>query len=102
VVEQHTALLAGQESDPPEIRRRLAKMGLTLAEYFCDQGRETLLFQGQPFVVAETFTGVPGEYVSLEETVRGFGAIVDGRCDGVPEEAFRFIGTLSQAQKAAG
>jgi F-type H+-transporting ATPase subunit beta len=225
-VEQYTALLAGQEGDAPEAKRQLAQMGLTLAEYFCDQGRETLLFldeqllsaeiaerlrarrrggaraaltvfvwhvrmpdtmnpqqivdqspigldgrlvfsralakqsiwpaldplasssrlrderlvgaeharvaqkaqellrgygdiegtgaigenpqlrararkallfQGQPFVVAETFTGVPGEYVGLDETIRGFGEIVAGRHDDVPEEAFRFTGTLGQA-----
>jgi F-type H+/Na+-transporting ATPase subunit beta len=223
-VDRHTVLIAGQQGDPPEMQRQLALMGLTLAEYFCDRGRETLLFmderlvsqstaarlrerrrgasagltllvwhvrtpdtfdpdqilqglpletdgrlvfsralakqsiwpavdplastsrlldeqcldaehgrvaratqellrnngdiegtgaaggdtrlrararrvllfQGQPFSVAETFTGLPGEYVGVEETVRGFAAIVAGRHDDVPEETFRFTGTLDQ------
>jgi F-type H+-transporting ATPase subunit beta len=66
------------------------------------RARKVLLFQGQPFVVAETFTGRPGEYVSLEDTVHGFDEIVDGRHDGIPDEAFRFTGTLDQALAQAG
>jgi F-type H+-transporting ATPase subunit beta len=222
-IDRHTAVIAGQPSDSPDVQRQLGLMGLTLAEYFCDQGRETLLFlneeliteeaierlkarrrgadvaltllvwrirtletintgaqplaldldgrlifslplakrsiwpaidalastsrlleerfvgaeharvaraaqdllrgygdadiggaagedpllrararrvllfQGQPFFVAETFTGLPGEHVPLAETVRGFGELVAGLHDGVPEEAFRFVGALDQA-----
>ena len=61
------------------------------------RARRALLFQGQPFFVAETFTGLPGEYVPVAETVRGFGELVAGLHDGVPEEAFRFVGALDQA-----
>jgi F-type H+-transporting ATPase subunit beta len=61
------------------------------------RARRVLLFGGQPFFVAEPFTAVPGVYVSLEETLRGYGELVDGRHDDVPEEAFRFTGTLADA-----
>jgi F-type H+-transporting ATPase subunit beta len=66
------------------------------------RARKVLLFQGQPFVVAETFTGKPGEYVGVAETVRAFGEIVDGRHDAIPDEAFRFTGTLEQVLAQAG
>jgi F-type H+/Na+-transporting ATPase subunit beta len=65
------------------------------------RARRVLLFQSQPFVVAETFTAVPGVYISVEETVRGFGELVAGRHDAVPEEAFRFTGTLDEALSKA-
>jgi F-type H+-transporting ATPase subunit beta len=61
------------------------------------RAQRALLFQSQPFYVAETFTGLPGEYVPLAETVRGFGELVGGRHDDVSEEALRFVGTLDQA-----
>jgi F-type H+/Na+-transporting ATPase subunit beta len=61
------------------------------------RARRVLLFQGQPFVVAETFTGLPGEYVGVQETVRGFSELVAGQHDVVAEEAFRFVGALDQA-----
>jgi F-type H+-transporting ATPase subunit beta len=61
------------------------------------RARRVLLFQGQPFVVAEPFTAVPGIYVPLAETLRGFGELVDGRHDDVPAEAFRFTGTIDDA-----
>jgi F-type H+-transporting ATPase subunit beta len=61
------------------------------------RARRALLFQGQPFFVAETFTGLPGEDVPVAETVRGFGELLAGLHDNVPEEAFRFVGALDQA-----
>jgi F-type H+/Na+-transporting ATPase subunit beta len=60
------------------------------------RARKALLFQSQPFVVAEPFTGVPGEYVAVEETLRGYGEIVAGLHDNLPDEVFRFTGTLGQ------
>jgi F-type H+-transporting ATPase subunit beta len=61
------------------------------------RARRTLLFQGQPFFVAEPFTAVPGVYVPVAETLRGFGELAAGRHDSAPEEAFRFTGTLDDA-----
>jgi F-type H+-transporting ATPase subunit beta len=66
------------------------------------RARKIQRFLSQPFFVAEVFTGSPGKYVSLEETIRGFKAIVDGECDDMPEQAFYMVGTLEEAkQKAA-
>lgn len=61
------------------------------------RARRVLLFGGQPFFVAEPFTAVPGMYVPLAETLRGYGELVDGLHDGASEEAFRFTGTLDDA-----
>jgi F-type H+/Na+-transporting ATPase subunit beta len=61
------------------------------------RAQRVLLFQSQPFYVAETFTGLPGEYVPVAETVRGFGELVDGLHDDVSEEVLRFAGALDQA-----
>src|SRR5438874_3943166 len=55
----------------------------------------------QPFFVAEVFTGVPGAYVSREETVRGFKEILDGKHDDLPEQAFRLVGTIDNAVEKA-
>ncbi|MGA1794335.1 MAG: F0F1 ATP synthase subunit beta [bacterium] len=58
-------------------------------------------FLTQPFFVAETFTGIHGRYVSLEETLNGFEAIADGKYDDVPEQAFYMVGTIDEALKQA-
>jgi F-type H+/Na+-transporting ATPase subunit beta len=59
-------------------------------------------FLSQPFHVAEAFTGTPGKYVPLSETIRGFKEIVEGRHDDLPEEAFFLVGTIDEAvEKAA-
>ena len=58
-------------------------------------------FLTQPFFVAETFTGIHGRYVSLEETLNGFEDIADGKYDDVPEQAFYMVGTVEEALKQA-
>ncbi|MBN2372332.1 F0F1 ATP synthase subunit beta [bacterium] len=58
-------------------------------------------FLTQPFFVAETFTGIQGRYVSLEETLNGFEDIADGKYDDVPEQAFYMVGTIDEALKQA-
>jgi F-type H+/Na+-transporting ATPase subunit beta len=59
-------------------------------------------FLSQPFHVAEAFTGTPGKYVPLSETIRGFKEIVEGRHDELPEEAFFLVGSIDEAvEKAA-
>ena len=57
------------------------------------RARKIQRFLSQPFHVAEVFTGSPGKYVSLKETIRGFKMIVDGECDALPEQAFYMVGT---------
>jgi F-type H+-transporting ATPase subunit beta len=59
-------------------------------------------FLSQPNFVAEVFTGTPGEYVKLEDTIAGFRAIIDGDCDELPEQAFMLVGTIDQAFAKAG
>ena len=58
-------------------------------------------FLSQPFFVAEQFTGIPGVYVPLRDTLDGFEAICRGDCDTVPEQAFFMVGTLDDALDAA-
>ncbi len=61
------------------------------------RARKVKRFLSQPFHVGEKFTGIPGRYVKLEDTLRGFAAIVDGEVDDVPETAFYNVGTLDDA-----
>ena len=66
------------------------------------RARRIQRFLTQPFFVAEQFTGTPGRYVSVAETVRGFKEIVEGRHDALPENAFYMVGTIDEAvEKAA-
>lgn len=65
------------------------------------RARKIQRFLSQPFYVAEVFTGSPGKYVSLAETIRGFKMIVDGECDALPEQAFYMVGTIDEAFEKA-
>ena len=65
------------------------------------RARKIQRFLSQPFHVAENFTGVPGVYVPVEETVRGFKAIIDGEMDDYPEIAFFNVGTIDDVKKKA-
>jgi F-type H+-transporting ATPase subunit beta len=65
------------------------------------RARKIQQFLGQPFHVAEVFTGTPGKYVKLEDTVRSFAAIIDGHCDDIPEQAFRYKGAIEEVYEAA-
>jgi len=65
------------------------------------RARKIERFFSQPFFVAERFTNFPGRYVSLEETVRGFREILDGKCDDLPEQAFMMAGTIDDVRDKA-
>ena len=65
------------------------------------RARKIEQFLSQPFHVAEQFTGMPGRYVKLEDTIRGFAEIVDGMHDDVPEQAFRYVGGIEEALEKA-
>ena len=65
------------------------------------RARKIQRFLSQPFHVAEVFTGSPGKYVSLAETIRGFKMIVNGECDHMPEQAFYMVGTIDEAFEKA-
>jgi F-type H+-transporting ATPase subunit beta len=67
------------------------------------RARKIQRFLSQPFHVAEVFTGSPGKYVPLKETIRGFKMIINGECDHMPEQAFYMVGTIDEAiEKAKG
>jgi len=65
------------------------------------RARKIERFFSQPFHVAEVFTGAPGKYVSLKETIRGFKMICDGECDHLPEQAFYMVGGIDEAFEKA-
>ena len=65
------------------------------------RARRIRLFLSQNTYAAEQFTGQPGVYVPLKETIRGFKEILEGKYDDLPEEAFRFAGTIDEVIKKA-
>ena len=65
------------------------------------RARKIERFFSQPFFVAEKFTGIPGRYVQLKDTVRGFREILDGKCDDLPEQAFMMAGTIEDVRERA-
>ena len=65
------------------------------------RARKVQRFFSQPFFVAAQFTGLEGKYVKIEETIRGFREILDGKCDDIPEQAFFLQGTIEDVRKRA-
>ena len=65
------------------------------------RARKIQRFLSQPFFVAEVFTGSPGKYVSLKDTIKGFKSIIDGEYDHLPEQAFYMIGSIEEAEERA-
>ena len=88
-----------------ELQDIIAILGM---EELSDEDKATVMrarkiqkFLSQPFFVAETFTGVPGKYVPLKETIRGFKMILDGEMDEYPENAFFNVGTINEVIEKA-
>ena len=65
------------------------------------RARKIQRFLSQPFFVAEEFTGTPGKYVPLEETIRGFKGLVNGEYDDIPEQAFFMRGNIDEVVEHA-
>ena len=65
------------------------------------RARKIQRFLSQPFFVAEAFTGTSGQYVKLEDTIKGFKAIIEGECDELPESAFYMVGTIDEGFERA-
>jgi F-type H+-transporting ATPase subunit beta len=65
------------------------------------RARKIQRFLSQPFTVAQNFTGTPGKYVSLKDTIKGFKMIVNGECDQLPEQAFYMVGGIEEAFEKA-
>jgi F-type H+-transporting ATPase subunit beta len=65
------------------------------------RARKIQRFFSQPFFVGEKFTGLPGQYVHVEDTIKGFREILEGKCDDMPEQAFYMVGTIEDARNKA-
>merc|ERR1711923_414737 len=65
------------------------------------RARKIQRFLSQPFTVAETFTGTPGRYVALKDTIAGFTQILDGELDAIPEVAFYMVGDIEEVKSKA-
>jgi F-type H+-transporting ATPase subunit beta len=63
------------------------------------RARKIQRFFSQPFTVGEQFTGLKGEYVKVEDTIKGFREILEGKCDDMPEQSFYMVGTIEQARE---
>jgi len=63
------------------------------------RARRVQRFLSQPFFVAEQFTGQSGEYVKIDDTIKGFKMILEGELDDLPENSFHLVGTIEQAQE---
>lgn len=66
-----------------------------------NRARKIQRFLSQPFFVAEQFSGIPGKYVKIEDTIKGFKEIIEGRHDDLPEQAFYMVGTIEEAVEKA-
>lgn len=64
-----------------------------------NRARRVQRFMSQPFFVAEQFTGIPGKFVNIEDTIKGFNMILDGEVDDLPETAFNLVGTIEEAKE---
>jgi len=65
------------------------------------RARKIQRFFSQPFTVGEQFTGIPGKYVKVEDTIKGFREILEGKCDDMPEQSFYMVGTIEEAREKA-
>lgn len=65
------------------------------------RARRIQKFLSQPFHVAEVFTGTPGVFVKLEDTIKGFKGILEGKYDHIPEQAFYMVGTIEEVLEKA-
>jgi F-type H+-transporting ATPase subunit beta len=88
-----------------ELRDIIAILGMDeLSEFdkmIVARARKVQRLLSQPFHVAETFTGMKGCYVKLEDTIRSFAAVLDGKCDELPEQAFYMVGTIDDVYEKA-
>ncbi len=101
-VAERTQEILQEYSDLQDIIAILGMDELTEAQQLTvSRARKIQQFLSQSFHVAEKFTGNPGVYVRVEDTVRSFAAIVDGECDDLPEQAFRFAGTIEDVRERA-
>src|SRR5690554_5218838 len=108
VGEEHYSIARGVQQTLQrykELRDIIAILGMDElspeAKQAVARARKIQRFLSQPFHVAEVFTGAPGKFVPLSETLRGFKMIVDGDCDALPEQAFYMVGSIDEAFEKA-
>ncbi len=99
-VAQHVKQLLQQYA---ELEQQAGAEQLSVADQqVWQRATKVQFFLTQPFSVAEAYTDIPGEYVPVEETIRSFKALLEGRYDAVPDKAFYFVGTIDQVLAKAG
>ena len=108
VGEEHYNIARAVQSTLQKYRELQDIIAILGMEELSDEDKKTVArarriqrFLAQPTHVAEKFTGLPGVYVPLSETVRGFREIIDGKHDDLPESAFLFVGTIDEAVEKA-
>jgi F-type H+-transporting ATPase subunit beta len=108
VGEEHYAVARGVQSTLQrykELQDIIAILGMDelsdVDKRVVARARKIQKFLSQPFHVAEAFTGTPGTYVELADTIRGFKEIVEGKHDDLPEQAFYMVGTIDEAVERA-
>ena len=104
VGEEHYAVARGVQSilqSYKELQDIIAILGMDELgdedKLIVARARKIQRFLSQPFTVGEQFTGIPGKYVPVKETIRGFKEILEGKHDDLPESAFLFVGTIDEA-----
>ena len=104
VGEEHYAVVRGVQSilqRYKELQDIIAILGMDELgdedKLIVARARKIQRFLSQPFTVGEQFTGIPGKYVPVKETIRGFKEILEGKHDDLPESAFLFVGTIDEA-----
>ncbi|MDR1317426.1 MAG: F0F1 ATP synthase subunit beta [Spirochaetales bacterium] len=103
----HTAMRAQQTLQRyKELQDIIAILGMDELsaedKLIVSRARKVQRFFSQPFFVAERYTGIPGRYVSVADTVRGFKMILDGECDSIPDQAFFMAGGIDDVLQKAG
>ena len=106
VGEEHYAVARGVQQILQRYRELQDIIAIMGMDELSDEDKQAVFrarknYLSQSFSVAEQFTGIPGKYVPLKETLRGFRMILDGECDDLPESAFLFVGSIDEAFEKA-
>ena len=93
--------MAGRDQEIADLMANRAKLEAESDKLLVARARKIQRFLSQPFFVAEVFTGSPGKYVSLKDTIAGFKGILNGDYDHLPEQAFYMVGGIEEAIEKA-
>jgi F-type H+-transporting ATPase subunit beta len=108
VGEEHYAVARGVQSILQRFKELQDIIAILGMDELSEEDKKTVArarrirnFLSQPFHVAEQFLGIPGKYVSVQDTIRSFKEILDGKHDDLPEQAFLYVGTIEEAVEKA-